>query len=138
MLSISAIQPERSRPVINTGPGMTKQSMKDECNVNLIMAKYQKTGLVSFVSKRQAEYMDAPAIDFQQAMDIVKDAENMFLDMPSSMRKRFQNDPGEFYEFIHNPDNKEEMYKLGLAIEHKASVEPPIVPLEPEPVQQPA
>lgn len=106
---------ERERPILICGESMTKQSHKDETDINLIMRKYQKTGLVSFVNERQPQYMEAPEIDFQTAMQIVTQANEMFADMPSSMRKRFHNDPGEFMEFVHNPDNAEEMVKLGLA-----------------------
>ena len=103
------------RPEIKCGPGRTKQSMRDQTNINLIMAKYQKTGMVSFVNKQQGEYMNTDPIDFQEAMDMIVNANNMFAEIPSSVRKRFGNDPKEFFEFLHNPENVDELISLGLA-----------------------
>lgn len=39
--------------------------------------------------------------------------------MPSEVRKRFGNNPGVFMDFVSNPDNKEELVKLGLAVKPK-------------------
>jgi phage internal scaffolding protein len=106
---------ERVAVTVNTGDSMAKQSFKAECDVNNIMGKYRKTGLINFVQARSAEYMDCPEIDFQEAMNIVKQAEDMFMDMPSDLRKRFGNDPGQFLAFCQNEENLDEMVKLGLA-----------------------
>lgn len=125
------------RPTVDCGKGLTKQSMKSQCDVNLIMSKYHKTGLMNFVNTRQAEYMDVDNLDFQTAMNMVIDAQNMFADMPAELRKRFSNDPQNFFEFVHDPENIEEMYKLGLADRPETAVEAPIEPLEPETVETP-
>jgi len=34
--------------------------------------------------------------------------------IPSDIRKKFDNDPGKFYEFVSNPDNKEELKQMGF------------------------
>lgn len=119
------------RPTLDTGPGKTKQEMKGESDINFILKKYQKTGTLSFVNQHQAEYMDVPNIDFQEAMNTINEAEQMFADMPSSLRKEFKNDPGEFLEFVHNPDNADKMYDLGLA-QRPADYIPPAATTEPE------
>lgn len=128
-------------PKLNCGEGRTKQSMKDETDINLIMAKYQKTGMVNFVNKNQGEYLDVPNIDFHEAMNAIKDANNMFGDMPSTIRKRFNNDPGEFLDFVHDPANVDEIYEMGLAERPEGWVAPaseaipetiPETPAEPE------
>jgi len=118
----------RVRPTIDCGPGRTKQYMRDETNINLIMDKYQKTGLVDFVSRRQPEYMETEPVDFQNAMNTVIEAQNLFSELPSSIRKKFQNNPSEFYDFVSDPSNTEEIYNLGLATR-------PVQP--PEPAQGP-
>jgi len=102
------------RPTLDTGEGLTKQSMKKDTDINFIVKKYQRTGLADFVSKRQPEYMEAPDMDFHAALNYINEANDMFADMPSNLRKRFNNDPGEFLDFVHNPDNAEEMAELGL------------------------
>lgn len=133
-----ALNPNRTlvtpgRPVVETGKGLTKQSSKKETDINLIMAKYQKTGLASFVTNRQAEFMDVSDVDFQQAMDIIIRSNAMFADMPSSMRKKFNNNPEEFLNFVHDENNLDEMYELGLAIKPEDAPAPP----EPAPPAEP-
>lgn len=94
--------------------GRTKQSFKAECDINNIMAKYQKTGLVEFVNKHQPQYGDVTGFDFQASMNQVIAAQAMFDALPSSVRKRFHNDPAEFVAFMDDESQLEESYRLGL------------------------
>ncbi len=94
--------------------GRTKQSMRAECDINNIMQKFQKTGVIDFVNKHAPQYGDATGVDFQNSMEIVARANEMFADLPSSVRKRFNNDPQELLEFCENPGNRQEAIKLGL------------------------
>lgn len=113
----SAFDGSRVRRVVSfSGPGRTKQSFKDECDINNIMRKYQKTGLVEAVNKHQARYGDVPAMDFREAVENLRLADEMFMDMPSNVRKRFDNDPGEFLAFVQDPANRDEAIELGLII----------------------
>jgi len=106
--------PIRTKVVLVCGDGLTKQSHKKECDINQIMSNYQKTGTVAFRNAREAEYMDVPVLDFHSALNLVKQAETTFSEMPSHLRKKFRNDPGEFMDFIHNADNLDESIELGL------------------------
>lgn len=105
----------RNPVILNCGKGRTKQAHKQETDINFIMKKYQKTGLVNFVNRHQGEYMEVDPIDFQQAMEMVTNANTMFADLPSNLRSRFNNSPKEFYEFVNSEANVEEIYSLGLA-----------------------
>lgn len=125
------------KPVLNTGPGLTKQSMKDQTDINRILLKYQKTGVQSFVSQVQPEFVETAAMDFQEAMNLVLDAQNKFQEMPSSLRKKFDNDPGQYLAFVQDPANLDEMYELGMA-ERPPEPAPPTAAPEPVPVAEPA
>jgi len=94
---------------------LTKQSFKDECNINKIMAKFQKAGAISHYAKHAPKYGDTTSIELQDALNIIADADSMFEELPSTIRKKFENNPGKFLDFVQNPDNNEEMQKLGLA-----------------------
>ncbi len=96
------------------GRGRTKQSMKDECDINLIMAKYQTTGAIAHVNKFGASYGFATSQDFTEAMRTVVIAQDMFNGLPSSIRSRFGNDPAAFLEFVQDSENHDELVKLGL------------------------
>ena len=55
-------------------------------------------------------------LEFQQAQNILIEAQDAFDALPASLRKRFDNDPAVMLEFIENPDNREEAEKLGLGL----------------------
>lgn len=98
-------------------PSMTKQSHKDECDINNIIKQYKVTGMVTHISAnaRQGAYQDLPApIEFQEALNIVAQAEQAFATLPSKVRDRFQNDPEAFLAFTSDPRNAKEMADLGL------------------------
>ena len=95
--------------------GLTKQSFKDECNINKIMARFQRTGAIDHYAKHGPQYSDITSGNLHSAMNIISDAESMFEELPSSVRKKFQNDPAQFLDFVQDPNNLEEMRELGLA-----------------------
>ncbi|AXL14679.1 internal scaffolding protein [Microviridae sp.] len=79
------------------------------------MAKFAKTGLIDHVNKYQGSYGDMPdSVDLQENMNQVREAEEMFLSLPSELRKDFNNSAFEFLAFCQNPENEEEMRDMGL------------------------
>jgi phage internal scaffolding protein len=98
-----------------TEPTLAQQHFKDECDVNNILRKYEATGLVTHVANGTPSYGDfSSVLEFQQAQNILIEAQDAFDALPASLRKRFDNDPAVMLEFIENPDNREEAEKLGL------------------------
>jgi len=63
---------------------MTKQSHTDECNINLIMKRFERTGVLEHVTTYAPQWGD-------------------FSDTPSS-----------YIDFVQNPANAEELTELGL------------------------
>lgn len=109
--------PERVRFQTDVGKeSMTKQSHKAECDINNIMKRYQKTGVLSHVNEVQPVYGDVPAIEYREALEAVMKAEEMFNSMPGSLRREFDNDPAQFLDFVQNEKNLDRMYELGLAV----------------------
>jgi len=99
-----------------TKPSKTKQAFKDESDINNILAKYQKTGVLTHVANKPPGYGDFSNVeDYQTSLNKVLEAQRGFMDLPSSIRARFNNDPGAFLEFTSNPANMGEMVKMGLA-----------------------
>ena len=96
--------------------------MKDECDINRILKKYQKDGILRHVSRFGGRYEDLPdSIDYQESLNAVMAAEAAFLSLPSSVRSRFENDPGRFLAFVGDPANENEMIDLGLATRREVS-----------------
>jgi len=48
-------------------------------------------------------------------MDAVNQAQASFQAQPATIRDRFRNNPAEFIKFVQDPQNQEELIKLGLA-----------------------
>lgn len=116
----------------------TKQSFAQESEINNIMAKYEKTGLIDHV-KNHGGYADMPAgLEYQDALQLTIDAQIAFDELPANVRREFGNDPFEFLAFVENPENIERMAELGL-LEADDDLSPPEVdpgpaaPVEPAP-----
>lgn len=92
----------------------TEQHHKKECDVNAIISKYDKTGLIMHVQTMEAKYGDVSGADFRAAQDLFLRAQSMFDAMPAEIKKRFNQNAGQFLEFMENPDNREEAIELGL------------------------
>lgn len=118
---------------------LTKQSFTESCDINNIMAKYQKTGVIDHVNEYGERYGEATAVDFHSAMNVVTRAQEMFNDLPSSIRNKFANDPAQFLEFVQNPANSDELVKLGLAHRNAdvAPATPQPGPVDPVPAPAP-
>jgi len=96
----------------------TKQCFKEESDINSIMARYQSTGEIPNLDVRAPQYLDATGMDFQSMQNQVVEARALFMELPSKLRTRFANDPGEFLAYVADPQNHAEMRELGLM--HKA------------------
>lgn len=96
-------------------PSLTKQSFKQECDINNIMAKYQRTGAITHVKNNKAMYGFASSDSFTESMNIVATAQTMFNELPSSIRSKFKNDPARFLDFVQDEANADELVALGLA-----------------------
>jgi phage internal scaffolding protein len=104
---------------------ITKQSMKAECDIHNILSQYKQTGIIKHIQQYQPRYEDLPdAIDFQQSMNTIIQAEEAFSTLPATVRDRFGNDPQTFLEALSDASQTEELRRLGI--------------LKPAPVPRPA
>jgi len=95
-------------------PSMTKQSFKDECDVNNIMARFERTGVLDYINENAAQFGEVPALDFQTAMNIVAKGNSLFEQMPGAQRAAFENDPVKFLAFMEDGRNRDKAIELGL------------------------
>lgn len=113
---------------------LTKQAFKDECDINKIMRQYTRTGVIEHGNASTPNYGDAPAIDFQEAMNAVLQAEQTFDQLPSEVRREFNNNPAEMIDFCANPENLDRARALGLAKPAEIVPDSPLeLPPEPSP-----
>lgn len=92
----------------------TKQSFGDECDINLIVARYLQTGVIESGSSTPAQYGVATAFDFQEAQNIIIQAESMFNALAADVRFKFNNDPVTMLAWIDDPQNEAQAVAMGL------------------------
>ena len=111
----TAYEPHKKYVFKTTGESLTQQHFKEECDVINIIKRHDRNGIIEHVQRGQARYGDFSEVaDYREALDLVRDAQQEFMSVPSDIRKKFDNDPGKFYEFVSNPDNKEELKQMGF------------------------
>lgn len=121
--------------------GKTRQEFADECDINVLMKRYEKTGILPWDDKAPApQFLDVTDVpSFQDALHIVMEAETAFMSLPAVVRKEFDNDPVKFVEYASEKSedgsskNIERLREWGLA----APVEVPVAPLRVEVVPVP-
>lgn len=98
-------------------PSLTKQSMAAETDINVIMAKYQRTGLISHWM-HGGSYEDLTnATNYHDAMNMILDAQDAFMQLPARVRKHFGNDPAQLMAAIDDPSRADELRELGILAE---------------------
>nr|UXQ88033.1 MAG: internal scaffolding protein [Microvirus sp.] len=97
-----------------SAPSLTKQSFKDETNINNIMGQYSQTGQMPALNPVNPTYGYAPSYDFREALEIVENMTSNFDELPSQIRKKFGHNPVAFLEYMENPANEAEARALGL------------------------
>ncbi len=114
----SAYGPKHRVSSRTTQKSMTKQSFKKECDINAIMARYQKSGIVDHINTHEAHYGETSAQSFTEAQFLIAEASSMFEELPSKARAYFQHDPKAFLSFMegYDPDkDKQQLIDLGMA-----------------------
>lgn len=105
-------------------PSLTRQEFAAECDINTLMAQYEKTGLFPSVNAGEPRYLDVSNVpDLMQAHDVLINATSAFMSLPALVRRDFDNDPLKFIAFAENSENLEKMREWKLA--PPAAVEPP-------------
>jgi phage internal scaffolding protein len=108
-----------------TGESLTQQHFAEECEITNIIKRHDRNGIIEHVQRGQARYGDFSEVhDYREALDLVKNAQDEFMTIPSDIRKQFDNNPGKFFEFVSDPDNKDELIQMGFIEEAQPAVAP--------------
>lgn len=93
---------------------LTIQSDYESTDINKMLERFGQTGTMPVLDRvpLQSDFTDIT--DFKTAMDHVIQAQAIFDELPAKTRARFGNDPQEFLEFTSDPNNRDEMERMGL------------------------
>jgi phage internal scaffolding protein len=116
----------------------TRQEFKDECDINVLMKRYQSTGELPHLNTSTPQFLDvSSSLVFQESMNYIADAQSMFNELPSAIRDRFYNDPAQFLDFCSNDKNRLELAEMGLLSPEATfaafNPPPPLSPTTPPP-----
>lgn len=97
---------------------LTKQAFKEECDINSIMRRFERDGILAHYNTYRGDYGDfTECPEYHEAQNKVLAANEMFLTVPAKIRERFANDPARFLEFVQDKKNLPQMREWGLAKE---------------------
>lgn len=96
---------------------LTRQEFADECDINLLMAQYEKTGIIpSSMNNNVPQYLDVSDVpDLMHANNVLIEATAAFMALPANVRREFDNDAIQFVKFAQDPENLPQMRTWGLA-----------------------
>ena len=97
-------------------PSLTKQEFTESSDPNFIIDRHKRGQDISMSLTAKPIYGDFSNIpaSYHEALNIVTSANQSFMQLDARVRAKFNNDPGAFVEFASNPENCEELKKLGI------------------------
>jgi len=136
--------------LLQPGPytdGRTKQSFRDETDIDKILMRAQKAGTLSHLEKHEGSYSDFADFDFFESQIQLTKGREVFDDLPSELRNEFHQSPAAFFAFVNDPANAERLVEIlpGLAMPGRQNIDvsgrtaPDDPPVDPpvDPVDEP-
>ncbi len=107
-------------------PSRTDQSQKDECDVNVIITNYVNTGILRHTNPNPPQFGDFSMMpsDYGEALALIQRSEEEFMKLPSEVRDKFDNKPGNLIKFLQEEKNVDEAVKLGLVTKSEPEAKP--------------
>lgn len=120
------------------GDDRTVQSHKKECDINNIVEKAAKTGVVTHLAKYGPTYGDATGPDYETALNLITNANSMFAELPAEVRREFHGDPRRFLDFVADPANQDDLAEKLPALAKPGTQLPDVAGGKPAERAQPA
>lgn len=107
---------------VNDDESLAIQSERDRCDLNIIKAIYDKTGVMNNVRTDTPRYGDfTSSRELHDVLLRAQEANEEFMTLDAHIRARFDNDPGKLLDFVYDPKNAAEAIELGLIMAPDAS-----------------
>lgn len=118
---------------VSQGPGkepsLTQQHEAAACDINNILKRYVKTGILP--SMGEGQFIDVTGVDdYRHALELLQNANDAFDGLGARVREHFNNDPQELIAAAFDPKRQKEFEELGLTVpkepKKEESVTPPV------------
>lgn len=103
---------------------LTLQQYKDDADINTILRRFSLTGELGGRNREPLTGDLTLVTDYQEAMNILREANDHFHRLPAVVRQELGNDPGRLAEWLDDPANLAKGRELGL-------INPEVRPVEP-------
>lgn len=114
-------------------PTLAQQQFKEECDINTIVERFGLTGELPNNLRVPITEQFADIVDYQTALNTLREADDAFMEMPANIREQFGNDAGRFVDFVSDPKNIKQCREWGLAAPETALPGPIDVRVIPDP-----
>jgi len=112
--------------VFKENSSKTQQQFAKDANINNIMGKYTKTGLIPQDPSKKMFFGDFTRLpDYAQAKNATLEVEQRFMSLPAEIRFKFENNPQRALDFLSDPANKIKAQELGLIKKENQPSNPP-------------
>lgn len=100
------------------GPSLTKQSFKQECDVNFVVKNHGQRGMWDHLNPLPPTYGDfTGSLALQEATQLVEQAQLDFDSLPAEVRSACHNDPAMLLQLLANQDDTARLVELGLPLQ---------------------
>ena len=109
-------EPPKSPSLTFSKPSITEQSHKRETDINAIVSKYRRTGILGTGSQvRDMFFGDFSQVtDYHTAQTAIANAKEKFMSLSSDVRKAFGNDPGKLLQALSDEAQLDKLVGLGI------------------------
>lgn len=81
---------------------LTRQEHKDECDINSILSRYERTG--DLPPSRPGAFVNCSSVSYQESLQIVSEANQLFSELPVRVREMYGNSPALFLDAFDRKD----------------------------------
>lgn len=92
--------------------GRTKQAFKDSTDVNRLLQRHAKAGTLSALAKVENRFGDFQGFDFHHARNMIAQGQTIFEQLPSEVRREFDQDAQKFFNFVNDPEKQGKLDEL--------------------------
>lgn len=103
-------------------PSLAQQHQADEADINTIVRNFGITGQVPIIQRPPALTEFAEVVDYHTAQNMIRRAQESFMELPADLRSKFDNDPGAFVQFVDDPKNADALVELGIRVKPQEPV----------------
>lgn len=99
---------------IDPDESVVQQQFAEEVDINTIVRRFGLTGELPNGINMPVSGDFTGVTDFHTAMNLIRQSEAAFAELPGEVREKFGNDPARVISFLDDEKNREEAIRLGL------------------------